>query len=193
MTQSAVSRQISTLEEYLGTKLFARESRGIELTQDGRDYVERIGPAMEQIAAATGMLLARNRSSAVRVAAYPTFAGKWLIPRLKAFNQVNPGTQIKIRTSITPIDPETSALEVAIQLRPLSRTNPEFSRLLYRDVLQPFAPRLSSSNTSCNRRKTCCQSPCCLRIIESRIGRTGWRGRACHRRGLRETSFRVRC
>lgn len=138
VTQSAVSRQVFTLEEYLGTKLFVRESRGIELTQDGRDYIEQISPAMEQIATATSHLLTRNRSTAVRVAAYPTFAGKWLIPRLKAFGQVNRGTQIKIKTSISPVDPETSAFDVAIQLRPMSGVDPEFSLLLYRDVLQPF-------------------------------------------------------
>lgn len=138
VTQSAVSRQVSTLEEYLGTKLFLRESRGIELTQDGRDYAERIGPAMDNIATATDLLLARNRSTAVRVAAYPTFAGKWLIPRLKAFGEVHRNTQIKIKTCISPVDPETSAFDVAIQLRPMSEVDPEFSLLLYRDILQPF-------------------------------------------------------
>ena len=138
VTQSAVSRQISTLEEYLGTKLFIRESRGIELTQDGQDYVERISPAMDNIATATDLLLTRNRSTAIRVAAYPTFAGKWLIPRLKAFGEVHRNTQIKIKTCISPVDPDTSAFDVAIQLRPMSEVDPEFSFLLYRDVLQPF-------------------------------------------------------
>ena len=143
VTQSAVSRQVSTLEEYLGTKLFVRESRGIELIQDGKDYIEQIGPAMEQIATATGLLLARNRSAAVRVAAYLTFAGKWLIPRLKAFGQVNRGTQIKIKASISPVDPETSAFDVAIQLRPLSAVDPQFSLLLYRMSCSPSAAPLS--------------------------------------------------
>ena len=53
VSQSAVSRQISVLEEYLGVQLFTRERVGVKLTEVGEVYAQRIGPAFEEISEAT--------------------------------------------------------------------------------------------------------------------------------------------
>lgn len=74
VTQSAVSRQIATLEAYLGLKLFKREHHGITLTDVGTRYWNEIGPAFAAIATATGRLRAAQSREGLRLVVYPTFA-----------------------------------------------------------------------------------------------------------------------
>ncbi|WP_142846182.1 LysR family transcriptional regulator [Telmatospirillum sp. J64-1] len=138
VTQSAVSRQIATLEESLGMKLFKREHKGIALTVDGQAYFREISPAFARIASATDSLIARRKTNAIRVAAYPTFSAKWLIPRLARFNATHQNIQVKLKTSILPVNFDISPFDVAIQLRPVEEMDPEFSALLFWDVIQPY-------------------------------------------------------
>lgn len=138
VTQSAVSRQIATLEDFVGTKLFQRESRGTVLTADGRQYFEEISPAFSKISAGTDMLVARHKTNTLRVAGYPTFAVKWLIPRLSRFNDVHRSIQVLLKTSIVPVNFDINPFDVAIQLRSPEEMNPEFSSLLFWDMIQPY-------------------------------------------------------
>lgn len=138
VTQSAVSRQIATLEDYLGTKLFQRESKGIVLTPDGRAFYEEIGPAFGKISAATDSLIAKYKTNTLRVAGYPTFAVKWLIPRLSRFSVANRAINVRLKTSILPVNFDISPFDVAIQLRSPGEMDPEYSSLLFWDIIQPY-------------------------------------------------------
>src|ERR1700761_3260443 len=81
VTQSAVSRQIATLEAALETQLFLRERHGATLTKEGRIYRDSIAPAFTMIRAASAAL--RNpKAEPLRLRIYTTFAAKWLIKRL---------------------------------------------------------------------------------------------------------------
>lgn len=138
VTQSAVSRQIATLEDYLGTKLFQRQSKWISLTPDGEEYYQEIGIAFGKIARSTDILLARHKSNSIRVAGYPTFAAKWLIPRISRFRDVHRNIQVKLKTSILPVNFDISPFDVAIQLRAIDEMDPQYSSLLFHDVIQPY-------------------------------------------------------
>lgn len=138
VTQSAISRQVATLESYLGTKLFTRGSKGIALTQDGEAYWAEVGPAFSRISASTEALISRNKSKSVQVASYPTFAAKWLIPRLSGFSQRNPQIGISIKTSIAPVNFASNSADVAVQLRASEDMDARFSKLLFWDVIQPY-------------------------------------------------------
>ncbi len=138
VTQSAVSRQVATLEDFLGTALFERGHKGILLTSDGAEYFAEIGPAMAAIAAATDSLVARYKTNEVRVASYPTFAVKWLIPRLPRFRHLNQNIQVRLNTSIKPVNFDSQPFDVAIQLRREEDVDPEFSKFLYWDDMQPY-------------------------------------------------------
>lgn len=82
LTQSAVSRQVALLEDWLGVKLFERNGRRVTLTPDGAAYIDAIGPALQRIRHATAQMIDRTESGAITIATLPSFGMRWLAPRL---------------------------------------------------------------------------------------------------------------
>jgi LysR family glycine cleavage system transcriptional activator len=115
VTQSAVSRQIGLLEVYLGVQLFRRERHGVHLTKAGEGYSEQVMPALEQIAVATEVITAKNRSDVLKVRAYTTFIAKWLIPRLPDFRKRHPSIAVRIITGLRDVDFDKDEVDLAIQ------------------------------------------------------------------------------
>jgi LysR family glycine cleavage system transcriptional activator len=115
LTQSAVSRQILALEEYLGTALFKRTRHGMELTPVGADYAARVAQrlgAMEQDT--LDIMGASAPGGDVHLASVPTFAAQWLIPRLGDFAKAHPGITVHIDTRTRPFLFADTALDAAI-------------------------------------------------------------------------------
>jgi len=96
VTAGAISQQIRTLEDHLGLKLFRRLPRGVLLTDAGQRYGRRMGELLDQIAAATRDLARKSDGSVLTVTTMPSFAARWLIPRLGAFGRLHP--KIAVRT-----------------------------------------------------------------------------------------------
>ena len=115
LTQSAVSRQILALEEYLGTALFRRTRHGMELTPVGADYAARVAQrlgAMEQDT--LDIMGAGAPGGDVHLASVPTFAAQWLIPRLGDFARLHPGITVHIETRTRPFLFADTALDAAL-------------------------------------------------------------------------------
>ena len=105
VTHGAVSRQIRLLEDWLGTRLFQRTSRNAVLTQVGTDLLAEAGPALDRLAAVSQRLQNRAPPAGVlRVSALPTFAMRWLIPRLPDFQRHHPDMELRIVTASTSIE-----------------------------------------------------------------------------------------
>ena len=147
LTQSAVSRQILALEEYLGTTLFKRTRHGMELTPVGADYAARVAQrlgAMEQDA--LDIMGASAPGGDVHLASVPTFAAQWLIPRLADFAKAHPGITVHIDTRTRPFLFADTALDAAIyagtpeQLQRWAGT--QSLRLLDEEVVVVCHPRL---------------------------------------------------
>jgi len=147
VSQSAVSRQIATLEDYLGIKLFIREQGGVFLTEAGQSYHDDIGPAFTAIAAATERLQKSSLTSPLRIQVYTTFAAKWLIKRLNRFKELHPDIPIRISTSVAPINFSKSDADAAIQLCADDSFEGEGEHL-FDDVIEPVcSPKLFKEGT----------------------------------------------
>ncbi|WP_406622616.1 LysR substrate-binding domain-containing protein [Acidovorax sp. SDU_ACID1] len=91
VTQSAISRHIASLEDYLGQKLFLRKSTGLELTDAGATYLNTTRPAMAALESATAQLMSYGGAGgALNLSVPPTFAAQWLFPRLGHFKRTLP-------------------------------------------------------------------------------------------------------
>lgn len=141
VTQSAVSRQIATLESYLGVELFRRERHGVTLTRAGESYAAQILPAFEAIAGATERLVKSTSQGALRVRTYTTLSAKWLIPRLPDFKQRHPNIDVRITNAIPDVDFDRDGVDLAIQFGD-GRWPHKVSELLFRDEIEPVcSPR----------------------------------------------------
>ncbi|WP_432240195.1 LysR substrate-binding domain-containing protein [Herbaspirillum robiniae] len=116
VTQSAVSRQVRILEEFLQHKLFERLTRRIELTAQGAAYYEEIRQAFEKIAGAGSRLGKRRKSAALTIAVLPGVAALWLMPRLDAFWRAHRHVDVRIVVATGAADFRRSQVDMAIQV-----------------------------------------------------------------------------
>ena len=94
VTQGAVSRHVRLLEQHLGAALFRRRPHGVELTGRGGDLLPELTASFERIGRAARRVAEAGRE--IRVAAEPTVAGRWLVPRLQRFHDGHPGTRVSV-------------------------------------------------------------------------------------------------
>ncbi|MEW6098291.1 MAG: LysR substrate-binding domain-containing protein [Pseudomonadota bacterium] len=103
LTQSAVCRQIGSLEEYLGVPLFRRTRRGVVLTEAGAAYARRIAPRLEAVERDTLALMAHpGAAGTLDLAVVPTFATRWLVPRLPRLAARHPELVLNLETRTRP-------------------------------------------------------------------------------------------
>ncbi|MBI4292088.1 MAG: LysR family transcriptional regulator [Betaproteobacteria bacterium] len=114
LTQSAVSRQVQTLEEQLGIKLFQRRTRALVLTEAGSLYYREVAKALQQLREATASVRAAT-NPIVRVTTAVTFAALWLVPRLADFQSRFKDVVVHVAADNAILDLERSGLDLAIR------------------------------------------------------------------------------
>jgi LysR family glycine cleavage system transcriptional activator len=115
LTQSAVSRQISILEGFLGVALFRRTRHGVLLTVRGAEYLNQIGPRLQGLEQDTlDCMSNRGQGGIVHLAAVPTFATRWLIPRMPQLKLAHPQITVHIETSTRPFMFADTAFDAAL-------------------------------------------------------------------------------
>lgn len=114
LTQSAVSRQIRTLEEQVGVELFLRERQTVRLTAAGEAYARDVRDALHRIGAATLNLRANPLGGTLNLAILPTFGTRWLAPRLPRFLAMSPGVTINLSTRLSAFDFSLESFDCAI-------------------------------------------------------------------------------
>ena len=115
LTQSAVSHQLRMLEELGGVELFRRLPRRVELTDAGQTLLRRVAPALDDIEA--GMLelvSSKGLGGLLELAVVPTFATKWLIPRLPDFFAAHPHVTVNLSTQLVPFDFQATRFDAAV-------------------------------------------------------------------------------
>jgi LysR family transcriptional regulator, glycine cleavage system transcriptional activator len=115
LTQGAVSRQVSRLEREIGVDLFIRNRQTVELTEAGRTYLGEVQQILAQLSSATHRVGAiANSRNRLNLAVQPTFATRWLIPRLSGFINQYPDIQINFAVRAQPFDFVAEQFDVAV-------------------------------------------------------------------------------
>lgn len=114
VTPSAVSHQIKSLEDYLGVKLFRRQTRQISLTPEASQLLTGVQRGLLEISEATQRLL-NNDQETLLLSVAPAFASGWLIPRLHCFYEHYPETEVQIITSLKLVDFRNSNVHMAVR------------------------------------------------------------------------------
>ena len=115
LSQSAISKQIKTLETQLSIALFQREGRSVRLTEAGQRYYTDLHEALDLIRSATLQAISSQANTSIlRLATLPTFGSKWLLPRLHDFYAAHPGITLHIQSRIGKIDFSAGDIDAAI-------------------------------------------------------------------------------
>lgn len=120
LTQSAVSRQIQSLESEVGVPLFLRHTRAVELTSAGAQLLQSTAPALERLDGAVRLIRRSAGRKTVAVSTWASFASMWLISRMEAFQTEHPGIDIRIDATDTLVDLETTDVDLALRYAPPS-------------------------------------------------------------------------
>src|SRR5258708_33262432 len=115
VTQAAISHQIRALEERFGLKLFRRAGRGLLLTDAAQAYLAEITGAFDRIAGATQRLHQHDASGVLSATVLPSFAAKWLLPRLGRFRTAHPEIDLRISSSTEQVDLAREDFDIALR------------------------------------------------------------------------------
>lgn len=126
VTHGAISRQIRQLEEQLGVALTEGPRSRLRMTEAGLKLAQGLSPAFDQIEAAVPRPPQVGPRPLV-VSCLPTFAMKWLIPRLPRFQAANPDIPVRVMESNGPFDFQADGVDLAIRMRTLGQTYPQDS------------------------------------------------------------------
>lgn len=103
LTQSAVCRQIASLEDFLGLRLFVRTRRGVRLTEAGLSYSRQIAARLDAVERDTLSVMAHHgQGVTIELAVVPTFATRWLMPRLADFQAGHRDVTVNMATRTRP-------------------------------------------------------------------------------------------
>ena len=115
ITHGAVSHQVRALEEHLGAPLFARHGKRVALTAAGRTFAERVRGALDEIAMAADVVRPARRDNRLTVNVLPSFASRWLMPRLIRFMEAHPKIELNVTASVALADFVREDIDVAIR------------------------------------------------------------------------------
>ena len=142
LTQSAISRQIKTLEEQLGVQLMQREGRVLRLTPAGHAYALKARDILGQLASASIAARANPNGGTLNLAILPAFGMHWLAPRLSDFATTHPEVTINLSTRLAPFDFRSGRFDAAIHFGREDWPNAQHMALMSETVIPVCAPDL---------------------------------------------------
>lgn len=115
LTHGAISHQIKSLEGDLGVALIERAGRGVRLTDAGERFAMRVRAAFAELAAGVREISERTNPRLLRVSAVPSFAARWLLPRVGRFIAAHPDIDLDVGATNSNVDFSRDAVDVAIR------------------------------------------------------------------------------
>jgi LysR family glycine cleavage system transcriptional activator len=142
VSAGAVSQHIRAIEDFAGQPLFRRLGRGVELTEAGKAAANHAGVVISEMLQAGRAMRASLRARRVSISAAPSFASKWLIPRLAAFQELHPEADVRTSADMALTDFSGSDIDLAIRYGPGGYEGLQSERLMTESVIVVCSPRL---------------------------------------------------
>ncbi|NIZ60189.1 transcriptional regulator [Sedimentitalea sp. CY04] len=147
VTPAAVSQQIKQLESYLGVVLFRRMTRAVQLTEEARAVLPLVTEGFDKLAEAVDRLAQNEASGLLTVSCVPTFAVKWLLPRLPHFSSLYPDIDVRLDASLETRDFDRDGIDVGIRLGMGDYPGLEVTRILGEEVSPACSPKILTGNS----------------------------------------------
>ncbi|MCV4284614.1 LysR family transcriptional regulator [Pseudomonas capsici] len=148
LTQSAICRQIGSLEEFLGVELFRRSRRGVKLTEAGLSYSRRVAAQLDAVERDTLSIMGQQGASVIELAVVPTFGTQWLLPRLKDFQQRHPEVTVNLTNRTRPFLFADTDFDAAIYFGDADWPGTEAHRLMGENPMPVCSPTLMQGRDS---------------------------------------------
>jgi LysR family glycine cleavage system transcriptional activator len=142
VTPGAVSQQIQNLEDYIGASLFKRTSKGLLLTDAAQTALPALREAFDRLAEAASLLSAAEEGRRLTVSVAPSFAAKWLVPRLGRFEAAHPDVDVWLSAGLELVDFAAGEVDLAIRYGRGVYPGLEVRRLLGETVTPVASPAL---------------------------------------------------
>ena len=140
LTVGAVSQQLQQIEHRLGFSAFERHARGIRLTEQGRKLVEATEPHLAAIEDNVFQLTNVSEQKQIRLKLTPSFAFKWLVPRLEKFHHQYPDIQVHTFAEGALVDSENRDFDIAIDYGPIPYPHKHAELLLEESLVPVMSP-----------------------------------------------------
>ena len=115
LTHGAISRQVRALEDHVGAQLFTRHGKRVSLTQSGRAFAERVRAALHEIQLAAEAVSPARRGNRLTVSVLPSFASRWLMPRLIRFMEAHPDIEVSVVATTALANFTTDEVDIGIR------------------------------------------------------------------------------
>jgi LysR family transcriptional regulator, glycine cleavage system transcriptional activator len=148
VTHAAISRHIKELEEYLGTQLFNRTGRGVELTEAGQRFGAQLTPLFDQLAETSREAAAVGDVRSLNVSVEPALASRWLVGRLGRFNTLHPDIELSIDPTSRLVDFYADDVDLGIRYGLGGWDDVEAAKLSDVVIFPVCDPRLIKGDTS---------------------------------------------
>lgn len=152
LTHSAVSQQIKLLEEQLGFALFERRGRRLVLTAAGTGFLRAVEPALAQIndGARMAATLAQDSAQQLRITVLPSFAQRWLLPRMARWQARHPDITLELHTSLQVVDLKREGFHAALRQGTGAWPGLDSTRLVRSPVVVVAAPAFAQRLLHCS-------------------------------------------
>jgi LysR family glycine cleavage system transcriptional activator len=142
VTASAVSQRIKALEDQLEFRIFHRRANSVVLTSEGEEFISRVREALDQILAAGMEIKDRKKSSVLKISVLPTFATRWLLPKLTSFQHTYPDLNLCISQSYKPVNFNREDVDLAVRYGRGGFANLHCRLLFEEDLIPVCSPDL---------------------------------------------------
>jgi LysR family glycine cleavage system transcriptional activator len=146
VTPGAVSQQIQNLEDYVGAALFKRTPKGLLLTDAAQTALPALREAFDRLAEAASLLTAAVDGRRLTVTVAPSFAAKWLVPRLGRFEEQHPQVDVWLSAGMEIVDFASGEIDLAIRYGTGRYPGLEVIKLMSETVIPVASPAFLEAN-----------------------------------------------